>query len=143
MINLDMKKNSQKREGLNLLHDVITRRLDNNIKAQRAGRMSLLGTSIEAVPTSFADQFLRKQNPIKILPKIPRDKYRPPVPAFLQHEYPGKYVARTMNYLMDFGTTNNLSYCIDKRMQNSIKIKYQIALDKSRRPVSALISIYE
>jgi hypothetical protein len=142
MINLDSKKSGQRR-GLNLLHDVITRRLDSTMKAQRAGRMSLLGTSVEAMPPGFAEQFLRKQNPIKLIPKIPKDKYLPPPPAYLEKDFPGKYVAKTLNYLADFGKSKNLIYCIDKRMQNSIKIKYQIVLDDNRKPKYALISIYE
>lgn len=137
-----MKKNNQKR-GLNLLHDVITRRLDSTMKAQRAGRMSLLGTTVEAIPTGFAEQFLRRQNPIKIISRNPTVRYSPPSPAFQENDHPGKYVARTLNYLADFGRVNNLVYCIDKRMQNSIKIKYQIVLDQSKKPRDALISIYE
>lgn len=137
-----MKKTTNKR-GLTLLHDVITRRIGDTMKAQRAGRMSLLGTTSEPMPIEFADQIYRRQNPIKIIGKIPSSKYQPPLPAYNQSDYPNKYVAKTLNYLADIGKVSNLVYCIDKRMQNSIKIKYQIVFGDDQKPKYALISIYE
>lgn len=137
-----MKKNSHKR-ALNLLHDVITRRLDSTMKNPRAGRMSLLGTTHEAMPTEFAEKFFRRQNPIKIVPRNPNENYQAPKPAYAADAYPGKYIAKTLNFLADFSNVDNLVYCIDKRMQNSIKIKYQIIVDAEHKPKYALISIYE
>lgn len=137
-------KMTQTKKGLNLLHETIYRRLDQTMKTQRAGRMSMLGTSVEALPLSFTgSNFLKKPNAIKLLGKIPQRLHNPPKMAYSQADHPGKYVAKTLNYIIDFRNHSDLVYCLDKRMQNSIKIKYRIILDDDMKPKAALISIYE
>lgn len=134
---------SQNKKGMNLLHETINRRLDQTLKASRKGRMSMLGTTMEALPLSFTTGFLKKSHAIKLLGKIPLHFHKPPGMAYLQADYPGKYVAKSLNYVVDLKQTSKLVYCIDKRMQNSIKIKYRVILDEESRPKYAMISIYE
>lgn len=136
-------KTGQSKRGPSLLHEVVNRRLDQNLKTQRAGRMSMLGTTIDALPLGFPVPFIKKANAIKMLGKLSADQHKPPGPAYVQRDHPGKYVATSLNYVADLTRAGNLVYCTDKRLQNSIKIKYAIRLDGLHRPATALISIYE
>ena len=61
---------SQNKKGMNLLHETINRRLDQTLKASRKGRMSMLGTTMEALPLSFTTGFLKKSHAIFIYFRI-------------------------------------------------------------------------
>lgn len=105
--------------------------------------MSMLGTSPETLPPGFPAPFIKKSTAVKYLGRIPLHLHHPPSMAYSQKDYPDKYVATSLNYVIDLQRVGKLIYCTDKRMQNSIKIKYTVYLDELRRPQTALISIYE
>ena len=82
---------------------------------QRAGRMSLLGPSqisfnLNSVPSSFAPA---PKKGLVIVARPSNSIYRAPPPAYIQSDYPGLYVAKSLNLVTNLRTQKLVSYVMD------------------------------
>lgn len=134
------------------------RQLNMPIAIQRPGRLSVAaGTPMAHNLESFVQRFERTPTPtfvsktfemrhklsIASIQPVLDPNFKPPAPALRQEDHPGKYIAKTLNLVYDFKGKVKTSYSVDKRMNSSVKIKFEVFTDAQGNPSSGLIQIYE
>lgn len=138
---------SSQRMNQRHFNEMSKRKVSLSAKTARAGRMSISGSSFGDAMSMLNSLYTRnvpsKKGPSKIISLPPQANYRPPVPAYQAKDYPGCYVASSLNYVAKLGGEAGMTYCIDKRTHNSIKLKLEVLTNPDSTLHSAIISIYE
>lgn len=129
----------------NQIQEEMGKKIDHNLQASlRTGRNSLLLPQSNLISPEWARQHLHRagSSAIKVLKGTAT--YHEAVNAFDPEDYgPEWYIAKTINYRAKIFTHGQSSYSVDRRMQNSIRMKYEFHPGDDAEDDFVVVRIYD
>lgn len=131
------------RSSKNKVRDELASNLQQ--KSLRAARNSLLVPSSQMQLSEWGESQLRRagSNAIRVLLRQSNQE-QPTMMAFDPSDYGEEwYIAKTINYRVKLFTQGQAAYSVDRRMQNSIRIKYDFHLGNADEEDYVVVRIYD